>query len=98
MFMKPYAAALIVVFLAAVSVVAREDNKEERGSLEPTERLEFRRDSRPEGQRYSFEDYIQDLTAAARSDEPLPDNPASEMAFNKQREYKPLNPIPLLRW
>lgn len=76
-----------------------QDNEQNRAEIEQYERLEFRRDSRSESQRYSFEDYIQDLTAAG-SDEPQRDNPVSQLASKDRREheYKPLNPIPLLRW
>jgi len=98
---QAYAAACIIL-LAAVSMIAREDSGQINGleinGLEESERLEFRRESRPEGQRYSFEDYLQDLTAAALSEEPRPDNPVSQLAANEKREYKPLNPVPIFRW
>jgi hypothetical protein len=95
--LRPYILALLIFPTVAVTA---QDNDQERVDIEQHERLEFRRDSRSESQRYSFEDYIQDLTAAARSDEPRPDNPVSQLAPNDRREheYKPLNPIPLLRW
>jgi hypothetical protein len=90
---------LCFVTLVAAAAMAQDDQKQ-REEVQQRESFEFRRESRPEGQRYSFDDYIQDLTAAARSDEPLADNPVSQLALNDRREheYKPLNPIPLLRW
>jgi hypothetical protein len=96
-----FKACLAVFAMAWVLVPAYgqdQDMEGEREVLEQNERLEFRRESRPEGQRYSFEDYLEDLAAAARSEEPLPDNPVSQLASNDRREYKPLNPVPLLRW
>ncbi|MGH7767500.1 MAG: hypothetical protein ACREQP_08615 [Candidatus Binatia bacterium] len=94
---QPLAMAYLIL-LVAVSLIAQEDKEQESAASEPRERLEFRRESRPEGQRYSFEDYIQDLTAAARSDEPKPDNPVSQLASNAKREYQPLNPMTIFRW
>ena len=93
--LRAYVLALAVLPLT-VSVMAQ-DNEQERESIEQNGRLEFRRDSRSESKRYSFEDYIQDLTAAARSDVPPPDNPVSK-ASNQRQEYKPLNPITIFRW
>jgi hypothetical protein len=96
--MKLWAYILALVVLPLAVVTAQDDEQKQEG-LEQRERLEFRRESRPEGQRYSFEDYIQDLTAAARSDEPLADNPVSQLDSRQQRqEYKPLNPVTILRW
>lgn len=88
--------AFLILSLSVPSIA--QDNEQERETLEQRERLEFRRDSRSDGRRYSFEDYISDLTAAARSDEPLPDNPVSQLASNQRQEYKPLNPVTILRW
>jgi membrane-bound lytic murein transglycosylase len=88
---------LALLVFPTVSVMAQ-DNEQNRAEIEQYERLEFRRDSRSESQRYSFEDYIQDLTAAARSDEPQRDNPVSQLASNQRQEYKPLNPMTILRW
>jgi hypothetical protein len=95
--MKLWAYILALVVLPLAVVTAQDDEQNQEG-FEQRERLEFRQDSRSEGQRYSFEDYIQDLTAAARSDEPLADNPVSQLASNEKREYKPLNPMTILRW
>jgi hypothetical protein len=83
--------------LIATAATAQDDEKQ-REDLQQREPLEFRRESRPEGQRYSFEDYIQDLTVAARNDEPQPDNPVSQLAPNQRQEYKPLNPMTILKW
>ena len=91
----------ILCFVAVVAATAMaQDDRKQREDFEPRESFEFRREARPEGQRYTFADYIQDLTDAARSEEPLPDNPVSQLALNERREheYRPLNPIPLLRW
>jgi len=96
--MKAWAYILALVVLPLAVVTAQDDEQKQEG-FEQRERLDFRRDSRSEGQRYSFEDYIQDLTTAARSDEPQPDNPVSQLDSRQQRqEYKPLNPMTVLRW
>jgi len=82
--LRAYVLALAVLPLT-VSVMAQ-DNEQERESIEQNGRLEFRRDSRSESKRYSFEDYIQDLTAAAWSGELQPDNPESQPASNQRQE------------
>ncbi|HEY3302797.1 MAG TPA: hypothetical protein VGL70_04575 [Candidatus Binatia bacterium] len=97
--MKLWSNILAFLVLPLAVAVMAQDKEQESEGLEQNERLEFRRDSRSEGQRYSFEDYIQDLTAAARNDEPQPDNPVSQLDSKEQRqEYKPLNPMTILRW
>ncbi|HTM10640.1 MAG TPA: hypothetical protein VL754_19800 [Verrucomicrobiae bacterium] len=51
---------------------------------------------------YTFDQYIADLKESARKDEPKPANPVTEeqakqVASNKYRNYKPLNPF-VLEW
>ncbi|HEY2987846.1 MAG TPA: hypothetical protein VGL11_08970 [Candidatus Binatia bacterium] len=56
------------------------------------------RKNNPEGQKYSFEDYVADLKENARGDEPQAINPPSQAANAEKREYKPMNPVKLFRW
>jgi|GEM_PF-1600637 hypothetical protein len=51
---------------------------------------------------YTFDQYIADLKDSARKDEPKPVNPVTEeqakqVASNKYRNYKPLNPF-VVEW
>lgn len=51
---------------------------------------------------YTFDQYIADLKESARKDEPKPVNPVTEeqakqVASNKYRNYKPLNPF-VVEW
>ena len=51
---------------------------------------------------YTFDRYIADLKESARKDEPKPDNPVTEeeakqVAANKYKNYKPLNPF-VVEW
>lgn len=69
----------------------------EREDRDAKERLEFQLYSHPKRGRYTFEDYIADLKAAALSDEVQPGNPVSRLAYNRRQEYKPLNPL-VIRW
>jgi hypothetical protein len=91
--MKFWAHFLVVFVLWTVPMTAHE-----REDRDAKERLEFQMYSHPKRQRYTFEDYIGDLKAAARSDEIQPGNPASQMASSRRQEYKPLNPIVVFRW
>lgn len=84
---------VLLVSLWGVPVMAE---KPEDRELE--EQFEFQRYSLPMRKRYTFENYIAHLKAAALSEEVQPDNPVSRLAYRPRREYKPLNPIVILWW
>ena len=51
---------------------------------------------------YTFDQYMADLKESARKDKPKPDNPVTEeqskqVAANKYKNYKPLNPF-VVEW
>ena len=79
---------LLLLSLAAAQVSGAGDNKNTQaklhGELAP----------RP----YTFDDYMADLKRSARKDEPKVENPVTEeqskqVASNKYKNYKPLNPF-----
>jgi hypothetical protein len=49
-------------------------------------------------QRYTFQDYLSDLTDFARSDQPAPENPISRLEPKEEQKYEPWNPIVVMRW
>jgi hypothetical protein len=93
---RPYFLALVVL-LAAAAVQA-----DERKEREIKQREQIRLHRELVGPKYAFQDYIADLKSAAESDKPKPGDSASEaetnqLAANRNREYKPLNPI-VIEW
>lgn len=83
---------LLLLSLAAAQVSGADEKENAqaklRGELAP----------RP----YTFDQYIADLKESARKDEPKPVNPVTEeqakqVASNKYRNYKPLNPF-VVEW
>jgi len=93
---RTYFLALVVLLAAATA------QGEERKEREVKQREQIRLHRELVGQKYTFQDYIADLKAVAESDKPKPGDSASEteanqLAANRQREYKPLNPI-VIEW
>lgn len=90
-----FLAYFLVLLMSLCGVPAMAGEPEDR---EVEEQLEFQRYSLPMRERYTFENYIAHLKAAALSEEVQPDNPVSRLAYRPRQEYKPLNPIVILWW
>ena len=90
-----YAPYALVFLLALPAFVSAQDRNEKASQ---TSRLRGELAPRP----YTFDDYIADLKQSARRDQPKPVNPVTEeqskqVAANKYKNYKPLNPF-VVEW
>jgi hypothetical protein len=82
----------IFVFSSAAPALA-----DDMGNRKMKQEFELKKNN-PEGQKYSFEDYVADLKENARGDEPQAVNPPSQTTNPEKREYKPMNPVKIFRW
>lgn len=93
---RPYILALLILLPAATALT--DDRSRGPAIIKPEKPKVKSQPERP----YTFDDYMKDLKAAARKDEPKPANPVTEeeskqVASNKYQDYKPLNPF-VIEW
>jgi hypothetical protein len=84
---------ILLLLLAAAQVSAAADKESAQSKLH----------SELAPRPYTFDDYMADLTRSARKDEPKAANPVTEeqskqVASNKYKNYKPLNPFVVEWW
>jgi hypothetical protein len=91
--MQLYVWSLVILGLLGVSPgIASEEKKNDTQS-----QFDMTLEIQPAPQRYTFQNYLADLTELARVDQPARDNPVRELEARKEHRYEPLNPI-VIRW
>ena len=91
--MKFWICCLAILALLGVSPAMASEQKKN----DPQDQFEMELEIHPTPKRYSFQNYLSDLTDLARLDQPAPENPVRELQSRKQQKYEPLNPI-IIRW
>ena len=87
---KFWLCCLAILALLEVSAMAASEHEKN----DPQDRFEMDLEVHPTPQRYTFENYLSDLTDLSRSfNEPAPENPIRELESRKEHKYEPLNPI-----
>jgi hypothetical protein len=92
---------LALLILLSAGTAATDDRSRGTAIIKP-EKPQVKTQVKPVNRPYTFDDYINDLKTSARKDEPKPTNPVTEeeskqVASNKYRDYKPLNPF-VIEW
>ena len=94
MTMKLWLYSLAILTFLEISS-ARASEKEKNDSQNE---FEMELEIHPTPQRYTFQNYLSDLTDLARSfDQPSQENPIQQLESRKKYEYRPLNPI-IIPW
>ena len=94
MTMKFWLCCLVIVALLEVS--SAKGSEQEKNDAQ--DRFEMELEIHPIPQRYTFQNYLSDLTDLARSfNEPSPENRIHQLESRKKQKYEPLNPI-IIPW
>ena len=90
--MKYWTCFCLIVFLSAVSAATSKG-----AYIGREDQITIGLRIYPISDRYTFRDYLSDLTASTRISDITPENPVRQLEARKDRKYEPLNPI-VFRW
>jgi hypothetical protein len=92
--MKFWLCSLAILALLKVPAAVASEQEEN----DPQDQFKMELEIHPTPQRYTFQNYLSDLTDLARSfNEPAPENAIRELESRKKQKYEPLNPI-IIPW
>lgn len=83
---------VVLASLATVPTMASGKEKDDR-----EDRFVLELQIHPVPHRYTFQDYLSDLTESARVTDIDSRNPVRQLEARKNRQYEPVNPI-VIRW
>jgi len=100
--MKNWIVSVVVIASVATSSAIAYDPTTQHESQNSDQRNRFEihleKNSIPNRQPYTFNQYLDDLTESTRSTDIDSKNPVRQLEARNNHKYEPLNPIILFRW